>query len=91
MMFDNPMQAAYQHMGCKIIVTYDVPKMVLSEDCPVTPEFRAEINAWLIGFFGFSNTVEDGKAVQVGNTLMMNPRTYKEFQKSVKARLPKHY
>jgi hypothetical protein len=90
-MFANPMQAAYENMGCKIIVTQDQPKMVLSDDCPVTPEFRAEINLWMLGFFGMSNLIEDGQAKKVGNTLMMNPRTYLAFKESVKARLPKHY
>lgn len=32
------------------------PKMQLSADCPVTPQFRIEINAWMLEFFG---SVED--------------------------------
>ena len=29
-----------------------IPKMQLSPDCPVTPDFRAEVNAWMLDFFG---------------------------------------
>jgi len=28
------------------------PKMQLSEDCPVTPQFRMEMDAWMLEFFG---------------------------------------
>ena len=40
------------------------PKMQLSQDCPVTPAFRAEINAWMIDFFGYVATPEEAPQPQ---------------------------
>ncbi|MFZ6767811.1 hypothetical protein ACO0LM_12075 [Undibacterium sp. Di26W] len=34
----------------------DVPRMTLSPKVTVTPEFRAEMNAWMLEFFGTEQT-----------------------------------
>jgi hypothetical protein len=61
--------------GYDVIVTPDLPKMQLSEDCPVTPAFRAEINQWMIEFFGITNIVPDGQVIPNGHSIYVNPRT----------------
>jgi hypothetical protein len=68
--------SAQSIFGVPIVVTKDIPKMQLSEDCPVTPEFRIEINAWMVEFFGVYSTFEDGKIWKSEGKLFMNPRTY---------------
>lgn len=62
--------------GYNIIVTPDVPKMKLSADCPVTPTFRAEIDAWMFEFFGAANLIEDGQMIADGQNIYVNPRTF---------------
>lgn len=62
--------------GYNVMVTPDLPKMKLSDDCPVTPEFRAEINAWMVVFFGTTNIIADGQMITEGRNLFVNPRTY---------------
>lgn len=65
-------------LGLKVLISPDTPKLQLSEGCPVTPEFRVEMNAWMRDFFGVRNLIEDGQFLhdQLNNTLHMNPRTW---------------
>lgn len=68
--------------GMDVIVVPDLPKMRLSEDVTVPPEFRASINAWMLEFFGTTNVLVDGE-VRVSGTLAliwMNPRTWASFR-----------
>ena len=62
--------------GIKIHVTPDRPKMKLSAECPVTPDFRAEMDLWLLSFFGTTNLIPDGQAYDTPNGMFMNPRTH---------------
>ncbi len=41
---------------------YSTPRMQLSPDVPVTQAFRAEVNAWMIDFFGYNE--DEATAVQ---------------------------
>lgn len=66
--------------GIRIFITPDIPKMKLSVECPVSSEFRAEIDAWMIVFFGTTNLLSDGKVLQTANALHMNPRTFAYFK-----------
>ena len=72
--------------GVRVVVTPDTPRMQLSEDCPVTPEFRAEMNAWMLGFFGVTNTVEDNQVLhdKVHDVIYMNPRTVARVSAAMK-------
>ena len=45
----------------KLVICLDRPKMQLSKNCPVTPEFRAEMNAWMLEFFGTTHGLRDGQ------------------------------
>lgn len=65
-------------LGLNVLISPDTPKLQLSEGCPVTPEFRVEMNAWMRDFFGVRNLIEDGQCLhdQLNNTLHMNPRTW---------------
>lgn len=66
--------------GARVYVTPDLPKMKLSPECPVTPDFRVEMDAWLLSFFGVSNTVPDGQGYQLFGDLYMNPRTWSQVR-----------
>jgi len=50
--------------------------MQLSDDCPVTPAFRDEINTWMVQFFGTTNIIPDGQMINDGLYLYVNPRTF---------------
>lgn len=68
--------------GFKVIVSPDRPKMVLSEELipgvvPWPPGFKAEMDAWMLMFFGTTNIIPDNQVYQVGHDQFhMNPRTY---------------
>lgn len=78
--------------GMRIVITQDRPKMQLSEDCPVTPEFRVEMNKWMLDFFGVDNLVPDGQVLKqtdpnnmLRSVAYMNERTYIQLQKAMHA------
>lgn len=70
------------YMGLNIRVVPDMPKMTLAKDVMVSPKFRAEIDAWMLGFFGTTNLIPDGQTYHMPsiNVLTMNPRTYASFK-----------
>lgn len=70
--------------GMRVVVTPDQPKMVLSPGDYITPEYRQEIDQWLLGFFGTVNNLEDGQvmASEVMGMVWMNPRTYEKFKRA---------
>lgn len=74
------LQAAHSPSRVAIIVVPDQPKFQISSDCPLTPEFRAEMNAWCLSFFGTTNYIPDGQVISSttdgGKFLYANPRTY---------------
>lgn len=43
--------------GYDVYITDDKPKIQLSNDCPVTPQFRKEMNQWMLEFFGHSREI----------------------------------
>lgn len=61
---------------CDVYIKDDVPKVQLSEDCPVTDSFRLETNLWLRNFFGLKPAIPDGEVQVAGNRWYANPRTY---------------
>jgi hypothetical protein len=61
--------------GYPIIVNPDTHR-TLAADVPVTPEFRAEIDAWMKTFFKPRNALADGEVQNLGGKLYMNPRTF---------------
>lgn len=69
--------------GLNVIVTPDTPKMKLGAGDYVTPEFRVEIDAWLLSFFGTTNLVPDGQylVAEKLRQIYMNPRTLVSFKK----------
>lgn len=46
------------------------PKMTLSLNVPVTEKFRAEVNAWMLEFFGYEE--ERIYFMPITNTLVLN-------------------
>lgn len=73
--------------GIRVVVTPDAPRMQLSEDCPVTPDFRAEMNAWMVGFFGVVNTLKDNEVMhdKINDVIYMNPRTQARVSAALKS------
>ena len=73
--------------GVKILVSPDHPKMQLSARvCEVlAPDFIAEINTWMVEFFGTECIIPDGVAYHdlPNNQLMVSPRTFEQLRKSV--------
>ena len=50
------------------------PKLKLSPDCPVSDEFRAETDAWLIERFGFRDAPisPPGRAYLIGDEIVVH-------------------
>lgn len=69
-------------LGFRVHVTPDTPKMQLSKDVPVSPDFRKEIDAWLIGFFGYTNILGDDAVLvsEAMGTIHCNPRNYAQIR-----------
>ena len=76
--------------GMRIQVSPDIPKMTLAKDVMVSPEFRAEIDAWMLGFFGVTNILPDGQIYHMPgmHLLTMNPRTFAALKQTVKGQQP---
>mgnify|MGYP000169641072 CR=1 FL=1 len=65
--------------GMNVCIREPRPKMTLSEQVPVTDEFRASINAWMLEFFG---TDEDLVFIMEPiNTIFMSSRNWAEIRK----------
>ena len=77
--------------GREIYVSPDRPKMVLSEDIPLTKEFREGYNQWLLEFFGTMNMLKDGEIIIGQHGIFMNPRTYANFKAKVNAKFTTSY
>lgn len=71
--------------GYKIQISPDRPRMQLAPGDYVTPEFRAEINLWMLGFFGTTNLLKDGQTYVIHDEVIVcNPRTYAAMEKIAK-------
>lgn len=68
--------------GLEVVVVGDHPKMTLSPDVPVTDEFRAETNLWMLRFFGTTCLVKDGETIvsRVNGKVFVNARTLHELK-----------
>ena len=68
--------------GYDVIVAQAYPRMTLSENVPVTPEFRVEMNEWLRGFFGVEYLVPAGQAIvlEQERKIVMRPDDYAMLQ-----------
>ncbi len=81
-MSNDVFRTGNQFEGLSINVIPDTPKMKLSPGDYVTPEFRKEIDEWMVSFFGVTNLVPDGTTL-ISNaigTIWMNPRTFSQLQ-----------
>lgn len=75
-------------LGIKVIVTPDIPKMRLSDEVipgevQWPPGFKAEMDAWLLSFFGTTNILADNEVLGAPGQVSMNPRTYEKFKQSL--------
>ncbi len=75
--------------GYSVRIAKTWPKMVLASDVTVSPEFRAEINQWMLSFFGEDCLVKQGEVI-VMETLQIvyvHPLDYQDMKrKSEEAR-----
>ena len=72
-----------QLQGREVVVSPDIAKERLRSHIQVTNEFRENFNSWLLIFFGWHCTVEDGKVFVNGDKIFMNIRTHSEFIKAL--------
>lgn len=76
-------------LGVPLHVVNDHPKMTLySEPLPGVawpPGFKAEMDAWMLRFFGMSNLVKDGEVLNLGGHVHMNPRTFRHFKAQLRS------
>lgn len=71
-------------LGMSIHVVPDKYR-TLGENVPVTPEFRAEINAWMESFFSPTNALRDGEVLICrGSEIYANPRTVEKLKRGLK-------
>lgn len=70
--------------GVPIRVIPDIPKLMLSNQVTVSPQFRKEFDAWLLEMFP-SNTLRDNEVICVGGALLMNPRTWAKVKVAIAA------
>lgn len=72
--------------GYRVCVSPDRPKMTLSDELvPGVVQwpagFKAEMDAWMLSFFGTHNVVPTGQVMVLNNdTMLMCPRTYAAFR-----------
>lgn len=74
--------------GLRVFVIQDAPKMQLSDRvCEVLkPDFIAEMNAWLLDFFGTTNPIADGQSFISNSSVFVNPRTYESLRQDLRVR-----
>lgn len=86
---------SYQSAGMRTFMRLDIriseilagqPRMTLSEKVPVTPEFRAEINAWMRQFFG--KTENRVISVPAKNEIYMCSEDYAKLKSEINNKYP---
>lgn len=70
--------------GVRLSVIPDRHRELPAEVCPGVPwppGFKAEMDAWMRGFFRPRNTLSDGQVLhdRVHNVMHMNPRTFEQI------------
>lgn len=75
----------YRLGGLRFIVSNalpQVPKLKISPECPCSPEFRADMDAWLVERFGYTDTafIFDSK-VAGRMTAILNSRMEAEIRR----------
>jgi hypothetical protein len=62
--------------------THRSPKLKLSPDCPVSDEFRAEMDAWLVEQFGYrdASIFQPGRAYLFGDTVAVHPADWAKLR-----------
>ena len=71
--------------GLRITVEPDTYRTLPAEVCPGVPwppGFKAEIDAWMKGFFLPRNLIKDGDVRKMPNALHMNPRTFDNLKRA---------
>ncbi len=66
----------------QVVVQQAFRKMKLAENVPVTPEFREEIDLWMLEFFGATELIKDGEIIydKLHNVIIVNARTYEKLR-----------
>lgn len=89
-MVTDPLESRFMgarpFFGMRIQVAREniVPKIRLGESAPVSDEFRAEFNDWLLQMFGARDMslVKHGEAICFGNTIVMRRADIMRIAKS---------
>jgi hypothetical protein len=69
-------------MGYHVCVVKPFPRMQLATNVPVTAEFRAEINAWMAGFFGYDCLLKSGQTMvsELNKTIYVTQEDYNKLR-----------
>ena len=63
--------------GMKIVVNDTrLPKRTLAKDVPVSPEFRLEVDKWMLEFFGSTPLIPDGTMYEMQGMQVCNAKTF---------------
>lgn len=63
--------------GMKIIVNDTrFPNRTLAKDVPVSPEFRVEVDKWMLEFFGSTPLIPDGTMYALQGMQVCNAKTF---------------
>ena len=78
--------------GMKVVVApHSVsPKLKLSDDCPVSDEFRESMDSWLVERFGYRTVcaLKPGYAYISADLAILHPADYEKFKYAVGAAWP---
>jgi len=71
--------------GLRVYVSPDrqkhkLPDEVIPGVVPWPAGFKEEMDAWLLSFFGTTNTVKDGEVLTTPGSVHMNPRTFEKLK-----------
>ena len=83
----NASYSGHELYGHKVYVSRPVPKMQLSKDVPVSSEFRKEMDAWMLDFFGTWDIIPDGQVYTMEHfprALFMNETTFHNLKQKLK-------
>lgn len=81
--------------GCQVVIVHDQPRMKLAANVPVSDEFRAEIDQWMLEFFGTVSLLDDNQVIKFqntrwGTTMYMNARCYEMFKHQLQTKEAPH-
>lgn len=60
------------------------PKRTLAKDVPVSPDFRVEVDKWMLEFFGSTPLIPDGTMYAMQGMQVCNAKTFAMIKWAIK-------